>query len=308
MLVFGTQIHIITFIFIVLELGMFIFQLFYYLFRPQDNNRLLYLILLFLLLFYNITGGLFPDPKIHIPVSIQEMIAYGSGFLMASYFPYYFYRAFDLKSLRWHSIYGVPLFLMSPYVIFFIIIYSIDGDLNLVLKYGMIIPLIYAIILLYVIFQAIRKSNLTNRNNHRYWEEVAMYCAITPWAALAVFGIVESSQVIEVLCTNTGIICISILFIYRSIKEARLEYQRLLASTEIDSKSSVFEQMCTFYKLTNREVEIILLMREGLTHRQISEKLFIASKTVENHIRNVYEKTGVNNKTSLIHKLFDPSK
>ena len=64
MLVFGTQIHIVTFIFIVMEAGMCMFQLFYYLFRPQELNRLLYLILLTLMLFYNITGGLFPDPKI----------------------------------------------------------------------------------------------------------------------------------------------------------------------------------------------------------------------------------------------------
>ena len=119
MLVFRTQIHIVTFIFIVLELMMLSFQFFYYLFRPEDRNRLWYLILLVLMLFYNITGGLFPDPNINLSISLQEMIAYGSGFLMASYFPFYFYKAFDLKSLRWHAYYGVPLFLMLPYVVFF---------------------------------------------------------------------------------------------------------------------------------------------------------------------------------------------
>jgi len=106
MLVFGTKIHIVTFIFIVLETEMLVFQFFYYLFRPEDKNRLLYLILLVLLLFYNITGGLFPDPQINLAISTQEMIAYGSGFLMASYFPFYFYKACDLKSLRWHALYG----------------------------------------------------------------------------------------------------------------------------------------------------------------------------------------------------------
>ena len=55
MLVFGTQIHIVTFIFIALEMGMFIFQFFYYLFRPQDKIRLWYLLLLFLMRFYSAT-------------------------------------------------------------------------------------------------------------------------------------------------------------------------------------------------------------------------------------------------------------
>ena len=106
---------------------MFVFQLFYYLFRPEDKARFYYLILLILLLFYNVTGGLFPDPSISIPVPIQEMVAYGSGFLMASYFPFYFYKAFDLKSLRWHALYGVPLFLLGPYIVFFVIDYALHS-------------------------------------------------------------------------------------------------------------------------------------------------------------------------------------
>jgi DNA-binding CsgD family transcriptional regulator len=304
MLVFGTQIHIVTFIFIVMETGMFIFQFFYYLFRPQDKIRMWYLILLGLMLFYNITGGLFPDPKIDMSISFQMMIAYGSGFLMASYFPYYFYKAFDLQALRWHALYGVPLFLFMPYVIFFVIVYAINGNLNVDIKYGMIAPFIYAMVLLWVMFRAIYNKHQIERNENKYTEEITMYAAITPWSALAFFGLVESDQLVEVLCTNTGIICITILFIWRSIKSARFEYERLQEMAMQNGNNSVFEQMCRYYKLTNREIEIVLLVREGLTYRQISERLFIAGKTVENHIHNVYEKTNVKNKVSLIQKLF----
>jgi DNA-binding CsgD family transcriptional regulator len=304
MLVFGTQIHIVTFIFIVLEFCMFIFQIFYYLFRPQDKRRLWYLLLLFLFQFYNITGGLFPDPKINIPLDIQEMIAYGSGFLMASYFPYYFYKAFDLTSLRWHALFGVPLFLACPYLVFFVVVYAINGNLNVDIKYGMIAPFIYALVLLYVIFRAIRQKHKHERNQNQYFEEIVMYAAVTPWAALAFFGIVESSQLIEVLCTNTGIISITFLFIWRSVKSARGEYERLQELRSQGNGSVVFEEMCRFYKLTTREIEIVLLVRQGMTYKEISNQLFIAGKTVENHIQNIYEKTSVKNKVSLIQKLF----
>jgi DNA-binding CsgD family transcriptional regulator len=304
MLVFGTQIHIVTFIFIVLEFCMFIFQIFYYLFRPQDKRRLWYLLLLFLFQFYNITGGLFPDPKINIPLDIQEMIAYGSGFLMASYFPYYFYKAFDLTSLRWHALFGVPLFLACPYLVFFVVVYAINGNLNVDIKYGMIAPFIYALVLLYVIFRAIREKHKHERNQNQYFEEIVMYAAVTPWAALAFFGIVESSQLIEVLCTNTGIISITFLFIWRSVKSAREEYERLQELRSQGNGSVVFEEMCRFYKLTTREIEIVLLVRQGMTYKEISNQLFIAGKTVENHIQNIYEKTSVKNKVSLIQKLF----
>ncbi|MDP9077763.1 MAG: helix-turn-helix transcriptional regulator [Bacteroidota bacterium] len=305
MLVFGTQIHIVTFIFIIMEAGMCMFQLFYYLFRPQDLNRLLYLILLTLMLFYNITGGLFPDPKIEIPISVQMMIAYGSGFLTASYFPYYFYKALDLPPLRWHAYFGVPLFLILPYLIFFVVIYAINGDLSRDIKYGMVVPFIYAMVLLWAMFRAIRQKHLVQRNLHKYLEEITMYCAVTPWASLAFFGVVESSQLTEVLCTNTGIVCITLLFIWKSIKSARQEYKRLLELASQGSDTRVFEQMCGFYGLTNREIEIVLLVKQGLSYKEISEKLFIAGKTVDNHIQNIYEKSKVKNRVALLHKFFN---
>ena len=88
MKVFGTEMLLITLIFAVLEIVMFFYQFIYYLSRPQEKQRLYYLILLFLLIVYNITGGLFPDPNISFSIVAQNSIAYGSGFLMASYFPY----------------------------------------------------------------------------------------------------------------------------------------------------------------------------------------------------------------------------
>src|SRR5690606_18134941 len=130
MLVFGTEMHLVTFIFLLLEVFLFFYQFIHYLQRPQDKGRMWYLVLLFLLITYNITGGLFPDANIAIPIVAQNIIAYGSGFLMGAYFPYYFYRAFELKRLRFHAIYGVLCFLLLPYLIFFVIDYGIDGDLD----------------------------------------------------------------------------------------------------------------------------------------------------------------------------------
>jgi DNA-binding CsgD family transcriptional regulator len=256
------------------------------------------------MLFYNITGGLFPDPQIKLAISTQEMIAYGSGFLMASYFPFYFYKAFELKSLRWHVLYGVPLFLLTPYIVFFILIYSINGNLTADIKFGMIVPFIYAIVLLWVMFTAIRKKHAENQNYPNYFEEIATYCAISPWASMTVFGLVEESQLIEVLFTNSGIIIITILFLWKSIKKERFEHARLLEMGNRSYRSEAFEEACKLYKLTNREIQIILLLRRGLTYKKISEELFISGKTVDNHVQNIYEKTNANNKVALFHKVY----
>jgi DNA-binding CsgD family transcriptional regulator len=303
MLVFHTQIHIVTFIFIVLEAIMFVFQLFYYLFRPEDKARFYYLILLVLLLFYNVTGGLFPDQSISIPIPIQEMVAYGSGFLMASYFPFYFYKAFDLKSLRWHALYGVPLFLLGPYIVFFIIDYALHGNLDEDLEYGMIAPFIYALVLLWVMFRAIHKQHKTDRDKKQYLEEIAMYVAISPWAALALFGFIEQSQLVEVLCTNTGIIAITCLFIWKSIKKARLEYRRILKLQMEGSSTGILKENIKRYNLTKMEAAIVELLLKGLSNKEIADQLHISEETVKKHVYNIFRKTKVKNRNALFIKL-----
>ncbi|WP_459210641.1 response regulator transcription factor [Aquimarina rhabdastrellae] len=50
-------------------------------------------------------------------------------------------------------------------------------------------------------------------------------------------------------------------------------------------------------RLTRREIEVLKLIADGHSTRQISEKLFIAHATVETHRRNLIDKTGVSNGT-----------
>jgi DNA-binding NarL/FixJ family response regulator len=42
-----------------------------------------------------------------------------------------------------------------------------------------------------------------------------------------------------------------------------------------------------------REHEVLALMAEGLTDRGIGERLFVAPKTVETHIRHIFAKLGL---------------
>ena len=156
MTVFGTDMHIVTFVFIILETIMFLYQALFYLQKPFEKKRLYYLILLFLLLVYNITGGLFPDPKLPVSIVLQNILAYGGGFLFACYQPYYFYKAYKLTTLRFHAVYGALLFLFVPYVLFFIIEYTLSNDIDTVVKQGVFVPGIYAVIVLIAILRSIR--------------------------------------------------------------------------------------------------------------------------------------------------------
>jgi DNA-binding CsgD family transcriptional regulator len=49
--------------------------------------------------------------------------------------------------------------------------------------------------------------------------------------------------------------------------------------------------------LTARELEVLGLITEGLTNRQIAERLFIARKTAAVHVSNILAKTGLSTRT-----------
>jgi DNA-binding NarL/FixJ family response regulator len=50
-------------------------------------------------------------------------------------------------------------------------------------------------------------------------------------------------------------------------------------------------------RLTDQENKVLDLIAEGLTNRQIGERLFLAEKTVKNHVTNVLSKLGVERRT-----------
>ncbi|HMQ26429.1 MAG TPA: helix-turn-helix transcriptional regulator, partial [Acidimicrobiales bacterium] len=51
--------------------------------------------------------------------------------------------------------------------------------------------------------------------------------------------------------------------------------------------------------LTKREREIALLGAEGLSSRQIAERLVVSIRTVDNHLARVYDKLGVSGRAEL---------
>lgn len=54
------------------------------------------------------------------------------------------------------------------------------------------------------------------------------------------------------------------------------------------------------FGITEREREIISLMIEGASNKEIGEKLFISTATVRNHLHNIFEKTGAQNRVALL--------
>lgn len=67
--------------------------------------------------------------------------------------------------------------------------------------------------------------------------------------------------------------------------------------------SNIREDRLTEFCLTTRQRAIVHLVSTGMTNPEIAEKLFISIRTVQNHLRSIYAKVDVHNRTSLVNRL-----
>ncbi|MES1221429.1 MAG: LuxR family transcriptional regulator, partial [Bacteroidota bacterium] len=137
------------------------------------------IILISLLITYNITGGLLPDPMLPGSFFVQECIAYGTGFITPCYFPYYVYKAFKLERMKFHAYRGIYLFLIFPYLLF-VFVFALSNHLGSA-KNILIIPVVYASWVIISLRKAIKYKYSNDFSSHASKEETAiLFFSLTP--------------------------------------------------------------------------------------------------------------------------------
>jgi signal transduction histidine kinase/DNA-binding NarL/FixJ family response regulator len=232
----GTKMHIVTFGIAAFEVVMLVIQVIYFLERPSDKRRLWYLILLVFLILYNVCGGLFPDPGISIPLTLQTIIAYLVGFTMSMYVVYYFYSVFELQHLKFFVTYGLILFLFVPFIFLFVVPYLLTGNSTLSSKLTVVIPFFYGLSFIYCTSRALLKkfneAKVEGRTlNHPLYEHaIVAYISMLCWASLPVIVFFGDFQVLEHSVTNAGFMLMTIIYVRSAIAGSRKEYVTLLES------------------------------------------------------------------------------
>lgn len=114
---------------------------------------------------------------------------------------------------------------------------------------------------------------------------------IFPWDFVYKFfpGIRPLPMVIVYFSTNIP----ALLYISRHLKK-----HGVVPSISIDPGADL-TAFCAAYGLSKREQEILRLVLQGLSYKEIDEKLFISINTVKNHIYNIYQKLGVKNRLQI---------
>jgi DNA-binding CsgD family transcriptional regulator len=64
--------------------------------------------------------------------------------------------------------------------------------------------------------------------------------------------------------------------------------------------SETFDRLCRIYTLSRRERAVVAALLAGLDTRGVTERLFISPHTVQDHLKSVFEKTGVHSRRELL--------
>lgn len=68
----------------------------------------------------------------------------------------------------------------------------------------------------------------------------------------------------------------------------------------VDTKALIRTYACEGFGVTEREIEIIKYIAEGLSNKQIADKLSLSTHTVNTHRKNIMNKLDVNNTAGIV--------
>ncbi|WP_109829312.1 helix-turn-helix transcriptional regulator [Reichenbachiella versicolor] len=226
--VFGTEMYLVTFLISVFEAVMLLFALFWFSIRHSDKDRLHYLFLLFTLLMYNVVSGLLPDDAYnhYIPYGVQVVLAYASGFCHSIYFPYYCYKVYDLKELKWIVFKLTFYLLILPFLLMFIVPYVWTGDLEFARKLTVLLPFIFGLVFTVFLGKSLYQRYIFGVPSQKInWINLgAVFLSLVFWCGLPVIVFFGDFQVIEATTTNFGFLLLTIVFIRHSIINSNQEH------------------------------------------------------------------------------------
>jgi len=100
----------------------------------------------------------------------------------------------------------------------------------------------------------------------------------------------------------TGALFIFVYFAGHAFLPVYFNYATLLTGLSAEPQADPsFEKFCVKYEVSPRESDIVREICNGLSNKEISEKLFISLQTVKDHTHRIYIKTNVKSRVQLIY-------
>ena len=135
-----------------------------------------------------------------------------------------------------------------------------------------------------------------NKENIAYGLSLAVLFLLLQWLEIR---FVVFSRSFEIY-----IACIAIIFmafgIWLAKKLTNPKIETIIIEKEKRAAFERNEQVASQLKISNRELEVLQLMANGLSNKEIADELFVSLNTIKSHSSNLFEKLEARRRTQAI--------
>ncbi len=229
---FDTEMHINTFVILVIQVIVLFTQFIYYLSKPQDKSRKRFLILTITYIAYNLFSGIFPDSQFSISIFIQNVIAYIVGIVVAVYFIFYIYHEFKINPFKRFGVKTLFWVLTISFVVLFVFPYYLTSDLSFSKKLFISIPLFISISFLYQVGNQLKElyiksdpqSDKSNKSlPHCKMKILAGYLGLFSISLMPLIVAIGDYQSVEQPVVNFGFLIMTIVYLVEIVNISRFE-------------------------------------------------------------------------------------
>jgi DNA-binding CsgD family transcriptional regulator len=270
-------------------------------YKSESFSILLYYqVFIFTFGFYGIWGHVVIKAFLSSYISAELMDRF-SDFVMLFGLPFLVFAwlmliQFSLSlSGRKNNNWFIFVFLVVNIIILIIVGYYIAGGdrLNtssLIRRYYIVMNLVYTLWASLMVHFPLKGKSLINEYDRRI---------IAP--VLFITMLIQSSLLIIVNeLPYAGLIFIFVFFSGNTFLPVWFSYGTLSIMSTESVKDMSLADFCRKYEISPRETEVIQEICNGLSNKEISEKLFISLQTVKDHTHRIYNKTNVRGRVHLI--------
>ena len=162
---------------------------------------------------------------------------------------------------------------------------------TIIRNYFIIMNLIYSLLASYLIHLPGKGRSVIHEFDSRIISPVLFIIVAAQCVALWFYTSQPWSGLVFIFAFFAGNIFLPVYFSY-------VKLLREFAPEPVNDIS--FEEFCMKYEISPRESDIVREICNGLSNKEISEKLFISLQTVKDHTHRIYIKTNVRSRVQLI--------
>lgn len=201
------------------------------------------------------------------------------------------------RTVKWF----IPGFLTANFSILFTLGYiiaarDIKEPLELTKHYYIFFSILYSLAASGIIFFTSQKNSVISSDNRKLISLILPLITLLQCSVLVFYNTETWLAGIFIFIFFSGSIFLPFYLSYCTVMKDQQTVGAMILS---------FEDFCSKYDISPRESDIIREICNGLSNKEISERLFISLQTVKDHTHRIYIKTNVRSRVQLINLVKD---